>query len=297
MNINFIGDIHGRRQELEALLSHLGYSTQNGIWRNLTNCKTIFIGDLIDRGPDIPGALSLVKGMADAGECEVLQGNHEFNLLCHYTPDDNGGYLRPHTKNKIRGSAESRDFLDANPLLRTEYITWFKTFPMVLNFGSVRCVHACWSEAALNQLNGRFLLDQLNFGPKYDRNSDDGEAVERLLKGPETRLPKGIAVQDRDGSRRKDMRVAWWKPLEGQTTYKDLAIKDEELVPNEKVDGHDLESWDAKAPLTIIGHYSLPAGSGHCAANVACIDYSSQFGIGAYCWKGEAQVNPNHFVQ
>ena len=41
----------------------------------------IFVGDLVDRGPDTPGVLRLVMGMVAAGDALCVSGNHEAKLL------------------------------------------------------------------------------------------------------------------------------------------------------------------------------------------------------------------------
>jgi Calcineurin-like phosphoesterase len=41
----------------------------------------VFLGDLVDRGPDSPGVLRLVMGMVTAGTALCVPGNHEQKLL------------------------------------------------------------------------------------------------------------------------------------------------------------------------------------------------------------------------
>ena len=97
MKLDVIGDIHGRCEELKRLLSRLGYEPSNGVWSHPER-KALFMGDLVDRGPDVPGVLALVKGMADAGAAEVMLGNHEFGVLCWYMPDGKGDFLARATR-------------------------------------------------------------------------------------------------------------------------------------------------------------------------------------------------------
>lgn len=69
-----IGDVHGCRAELEALLADLGYVLEYDAQRRAVGARhpqrrrAVFVGDLVDRGPDTPGALRLVMGMAAAGD-------------------------------------------------------------------------------------------------------------------------------------------------------------------------------------------------------------------------------------
>ncbi|MCU1687035.1 MAG: polynucleotide kinasephosphatase [Amycolatopsis sp.] len=78
-----IGDVHGCREELEELLVALGYHLSgDGTGAHHPEGRTaLFVGDLVDRGPDTPGVLRLVMGMAEAGDAMVVCGNHEQKLL------------------------------------------------------------------------------------------------------------------------------------------------------------------------------------------------------------------------
>ncbi len=67
-----IGDVHGCRAELEALLAALGYAIERDPAGRPTGARhperrAIFLGDLVDRGPDTPGVLRLVMGMVATG--------------------------------------------------------------------------------------------------------------------------------------------------------------------------------------------------------------------------------------
>ncbi|PRB12901.1 polynucleotide kinase-phosphatase [Microbacterium sp. MYb62] len=82
-----IGDIHGCRSELESLLGELGYRvTRDDRGRPIDAShpegrRAIFLGDLVDRGPDSPGVLRLVMGMVAAGHALAVPGNHEAKLV------------------------------------------------------------------------------------------------------------------------------------------------------------------------------------------------------------------------
>ena len=57
--IDFIGDIHGHADKLEALLIKLGYFKVNGAYSH-PHRKVLFVGDYIDRGPKIRETLQIV---------------------------------------------------------------------------------------------------------------------------------------------------------------------------------------------------------------------------------------------
>jgi protein phosphatase len=82
-----IGDIHGCRSELETLLAQLGYELVRDEQGRPVDAlppsgrKAVFVGDLVDRGPDSPGVLRLVMGMVRAGHARCVPGNHENKLV------------------------------------------------------------------------------------------------------------------------------------------------------------------------------------------------------------------------
>ncbi|MFC9997041.1 polynucleotide kinase-phosphatase [Nocardia sp. NPDC127526] len=82
-----IGDVHGCRSELETLLGELGYElARDGSGRPVDarhpeGRTAVFVGDLVDRGPDTPGVLRLVMGMVASGNALCVTGNHEFKLV------------------------------------------------------------------------------------------------------------------------------------------------------------------------------------------------------------------------
>ncbi|MBU3062775.1 polynucleotide kinase-phosphatase [Nocardia sp. NEAU-G5] len=82
-----IGDVHGCRAELESLLGELGYGLCRDDRGRPVDAQhpdgrtAVFVGDLVDRGPDTPGVLRLVMGMIAAGHALCVSGNHEYKLV------------------------------------------------------------------------------------------------------------------------------------------------------------------------------------------------------------------------
>lgn len=63
-----VGDVHGCRVELEALLERVGFTSGD---------RLVFVGDLVARGPDSLGVLDVVRRTGAI----VVRGNHEQKLL------------------------------------------------------------------------------------------------------------------------------------------------------------------------------------------------------------------------
>lgn len=82
-----VGDVHGCRSELETLLDTLGYALVRDEHGRPVDAvhprgrRGVFVGDLVDRGPDSPGVLRLVMGMVKSGNALCVPGNHENRLV------------------------------------------------------------------------------------------------------------------------------------------------------------------------------------------------------------------------
>jgi protein phosphatase len=88
---DIFGDIHGCCDELESLLSDLGYtqtemSDEDKVWGNILyqhpeGRKALFLGDLVDRGPRVLDTLRLVRNMVHTGNALCVPGNHDIKFL------------------------------------------------------------------------------------------------------------------------------------------------------------------------------------------------------------------------
>jgi protein phosphatase len=82
---DIIGDIHGCYVELATLLVKLGYTLEETgaavMCQHPEGRKAVFLGDLVDRGPQIAEVLRLVMSMVQSGHALCVPGNHETKLL------------------------------------------------------------------------------------------------------------------------------------------------------------------------------------------------------------------------
>jgi serine/threonine protein phosphatase 1 len=69
-----IGDIHGRRDCLDALLDKIDAEDAQ---RVPTKTTLVFLGDLVDRGPDSRGVIARLTTLRTQRDCIFLMGNHE----------------------------------------------------------------------------------------------------------------------------------------------------------------------------------------------------------------------------
>ena len=87
---DLIGDVHGCFGELTALLGLLGYQISartdgdgrpDYVVTPPPGRKAVFVGDLVDRGPDAVGVLRLAMGMVRDGIALCVAGNHDDKLM------------------------------------------------------------------------------------------------------------------------------------------------------------------------------------------------------------------------
>lgn len=137
-----VGDVHGCRAELESLLGELGYVVQrDGEGRpsgahHPDGRRAVFLGDLVDRGPDTVGVLRLVMGMVAAEDALCVPGNHEQKLL---------RALRGRNVQVTHGLAESLAQLEGEPeAFRAEVVAFLDGLVShyVLDGGRLVVAHA-----------------------------------------------------------------------------------------------------------------------------------------------------------
>ncbi|MDH5723019.1 MAG: metallophosphoesterase [Alphaproteobacteria bacterium] len=299
---DIIGDIHGCAEELEALLLRIGYADMGGIYKHPER-QAIFLGDFIDRGPNQKGVLDIVRPMIETKEALAVMGNHEFNAICYATEGEEG-YIRPHTN---KNTKQHKAFLDEFPFGSDEHhdvITWFKTLPVYLDLEDIGIVHACWCEKSFKAIESFLNADKTIFDAAYLEYANDMShvyiALERILKGPEYSLPPEIHFHDKDGHKRTNCRVRWWKDSHLPTSQRlefpeaDLTEDQRQSLNSRKIP----DVFNVPEKPTFIGHYWLQGIPKPLSKKVVCVDYSVAKGgtMTAYQWNGENEISENNFV-
>ena len=150
---DIIGDVHGCLPELRQLLTQLGYAISNadGMYsvQPPADRKAVFLGDLVDRGPDIPGVLRLVMSMVSAGTALCVPGNHDLKLMRK---------LKGKQVQITHGLAESLEQLEnETPEFRNQVIGFFDGLVShyVLDDGKLVVAHAGMKEEMQGRGSGK----------------------------------------------------------------------------------------------------------------------------------------------
>lgn len=302
LGYDIIGDIHGQFKKVCSLLQHMGYTHSDGVYSHPRR-KAIFLGDLIDRGPQQRAVIELVMNMVQGGNALVVMGNHEYNLVALHSEDPEfpGHWLRPRTdKNLAQHLAFHHEYLSREGINDLPgVIEFFKSLPLWLDLPGLRVIHACWDPGAMAALHP-FLDDHQRLTePGWTATSRSGsvafESLEILLKGPEVNLPNGVVFIDKGGVERTKMRLRWWyedgQNLADQVQDKLNATSGLQQLPTVPVLG-----YPAGEPPLFIGHYWFKGVPGLIKANMACLDYSAarKGPLIAYRWSGEQRLVPEN---
>ena len=125
-----IGDVHGCKKSLRALLAQLSLRQGDELY---------FLGDYIDRGPDSKGVLDTIFDLRKAGyKVECLLGNHEAMILGALSGNRDDAY----DWQRNGGKRALQSFGAANVFeIPPTYTDFMATMPLVLEVGNYILVH------------------------------------------------------------------------------------------------------------------------------------------------------------
>lgn len=300
--MDLIGDIHGHAAKLEELLGNLGYSEKNGCYSHPER-KVLFIGDYIDRGPEIRRTLEIVKRMVESENAVALMGNHEYNALCFHYQESEGGHLRKHLIKNIIQHYETLQQFQNRQKEYEGYLDWFKTLPLFYETPAFRAVHACWDHKHIDLLRQHLVDDRLTDELIY-QSAKNGTplnlAIDETLKGKEIKMPEGLEFTDKDGTKRTEIRIKWWEDP-SRSTYREISVEPIDTLPEIPVDMSILRSTDyygAEEKPVFFGHYWRKGTPAIYRNNICCLDYSvaKNGHLAAYQMGEEIELKDNKFV-
>lgn len=145
---DIIGDVHGCRGELIELLGRLGYAVSDDHVTHPAGRRVVFVGDLVDRGPDSPGVLRLVMNMIRDGVAMCVAGNHDQKL---------SRALRGRDVKVTHGLERSLQQLESDTALKSEAAEFLDGLisHYVLDDGKLVVAHAGLKEEMQGRASGR----------------------------------------------------------------------------------------------------------------------------------------------
>jgi hypothetical protein len=313
IHYDIIADIHGQYDKLARLMERLGYQPAGEGFIPPAGHKALFLGDLIDPKPghELPGGvratLHAVKAMCDAGHALCLMGNHELNAIYFHSKGPDGKWLRIRGSKNIamhQGTLDDfTDYDDPRSEWHQVWMPWMKRLPFFLELDGFRAVHAAWHSEMIDRIAGRNLECSKFFLAASNKHTEEGEALEILLKGVEVELPIGVRFADHSGASRRNIRTCWWKLPDSGIGYDGLVFPANPSIPTDLVSEESfaqIQGYALDAPPVFFGHYFKPADSPLAPErhNVACLDHSAakEGPLVAYRWKGCVRINPANYT-
>lgn len=304
---DLIGDIHGCGNTLITLLEQMGYSKKNGVYQHPKR-KVVFVGDIVDRGPNIRLACHVVRAMVDAGHADIVMGNHEYNVVTYCTESPAGmrqPYLRPHTQRNNFIVEQTLEQFANYPAEFKEFLAWFTELPLFLDYDHFRVIHACWDQDMVDEFVARYGGNQLHAGllpESIDTSSFLYRFLDRSLRGTSLKLPDGRSMTAKDGMVRQFFRTKFWQ--HNPERYSDVIFQPDPLPEDIQ---HALLSPEEKQQLLYYGRDQKPLFIGHywmsgipepIVSNIACLDYSAvKYGrLVAYRMDTERRLQPGKFT-
>jgi len=301
--LDIVGDIHGELEALLALLHRLGCDPD----RLRSRRPVVFVGDLVDRGPDSPGVVEVVRRLVEAGLAQCVAGNHELNLLLDLVKEGNGwarGDATDHYQCEDGSVVRDVPFGSrvATSAEAAAALSFFETLPLALEREDLRVVHACWHspgvaalpvDASTRELSSawsRRIAARLEADGLLAREREERGAfaeLKRLDVRPDRPLPAHTAAASR---RQSD------HPVKVLTSGLEVALPFAEIFfTGGKWRFVRRDTWWSRydeSPAVVVGHYWRRRGDAQVAGkpdawltprwtdwtgprgNVFCIDYS-----------------------
>lgn len=284
--IDIIGDIHGEISALENLLEHLGYADDGA---HPEGRRLVFLGDLVDRGPDSPAVLRRTRGLVEAGSAQCILGNHEFNLLRKDEKNGNEWWMAP--DKPARHPAVTVD-----PDEKAGFEEFLLSLPLALERDDLRVVHACWhpdSIAAIRAAETANIVDlyhdYVERSQKRMRNQGFFKAVREEWQSVNPRIEDpGWAPVFMPAKAEMDSRLQMDNPVAVLTSGVEQPAAAPFWAGGKWRMVERVRWWDAyaDAPAVVMGHYWRRFGQAQIYLNDK---YGPDLfeGVGPHHWMGQ----------
>ncbi|MDD4225287.1 MAG: metallophosphoesterase [Mariniphaga sp.] len=298
---DIIGDVHGHAQLLKKLLQELGYAKTPTGYAN-PDRKAIFVGDFLNRGPQIRKTIRMIRTMVENGNAYAILGNHEINtIIAHLTDKKNKPLVKPPLKNFIPVLKTINEFVNY-PDEWAGHLKWLRSLPLFLELEDIRVVHACWSDRAIEYLKNNLppgkikkgLFKEIHTHPE----SELAQNIWLITKGPQFHMPGDLKIINSKGVSSRSFRMRWWENPVGKT-FEEISFESKFKLPNYTIPPQIAPStypYPEDAPIVFFGHYCRKNGPHIIKPNICCLDSCivGSKNLLAYRWNGEKKLTPEN---
>ncbi|WP_158869326.1 metallophosphoesterase [Maribellus comscasis] len=301
---DIIGDVHGQASILKKLLLEIGYQ-KSGTGYVHPERKAVFVGDFINRGPEIKKTIRIIRSMVENGNALAVLGNHEINAIIYYLKFKTGDPLVKSSNKNFFALFKTISQFSGNADEFLDHLKWMRTLPLYLDMGDFRVVHACWSQPAIDFVKENIPAGKIKksvFREIY-RNSKSGigKHIWTLSKGVDFTLPGDLKIISNKGVSPRTFRMRWWEKPQGKT-FEEMSFESKFSLPDYTIPQQIIPEnyvYPEDAPIVFFGHYCRGRGPHIVKSNICCVDscVNGTKKLTAYRWNGEKTLNKENLVQ
>jgi hypothetical protein len=301
---DIIGDVHGHAQLLKKLLTTLGYKKKRNGYTHSSR-KAVFVGDFINRGPDIRKTIRIVRDMVENGNAHAVLGNHEINAIIASLKDKKGmPLIKPPLRNFISVLKTTEEFANAKEEW-AGHLKWLRSLPLFLEMDGIRVIHACWSDQAIDYLRENITYPRIKKRIFHEIYNDPGSKIAQniwlVTKGPQFKMPGDLKIINNKGVSPRSYRIRWWEDPHGKT-FEELSFESKFKLPQYNVPDQILPvtyPYNTDNPVLFFGHYCRFKGPYIINQNMCCVDscVNGSKVLTAYSWQGEKRLIPKNLLR
>lgn len=301
---DIIGDVHGYASLLKKLLLQIGYSKNESGYSHPSR-KAIFVGDFVNRGPEIRKTIRIIRKMVENGNALAIIGNHEINAIIYYLKDKDGlPLIKSPGKNFLALYKTINQFSEFSEEWKS-HRKWMSELPLYLDLGDIRIVHACWSDSAIETIKmaeseGKSrdsIFRKVYKKPKLPVS----KSVLILTKGIDYKMPGDLKIINNKGVSPQSFRMRWWEEPLGKT-FEEMSFDSKFVLPQYEIPKQIAPRnipYPENEPIVFFGHYCRHDGPYLVKPNLCCVDscIAGTKVLTAYRWNGERVLDENNLVQ
>ena len=301
---DIIGDVHGQANLLKKLLLKLGYKKgEKGYFH--AERKAVFVGDFINRGPEIRKTIKLIRKMVKNGNAFAVLGNHEINAILYHLNDKDGKPLVKEPRKSYLSLFKTINEFSAYPDEWKKYLRWMRRLPIFLELGDIRIVHACWSGSAIKVVKSAYNEERgkKSIFREYYKNpkSELGKSITVLTKGVDLKMPGDLKIVNNKGIVPREFRLCWWENPKGKT-FREMSFECKFKLPAYTVPKEIIPEtffYSENEPIVFFGHYCRANGPHVIKPNLCCVDscVTGAKTLTAYSWNGEKKLSKKNLYR
>ncbi len=139
--IRIIGDVHGNYEAMVDIVRKADDKT-----------FFMFLGDVVDYGPDCAIAMTYVNGMVASGNAFCVKGNHERKIFNYYTALNKNGVFKGNLSAANQATVDQANALKNKNSWINNYMAFYHKMPDVIAYGNHVFAHGAVAPSLWNKI-------------------------------------------------------------------------------------------------------------------------------------------------